>query len=119
MVSHLSWKIRNQEEEEKRANHYNLIMLIGNFHLPNEAKVMLAPKNGVTNISPPTHLPNRGTNIQPKPISNSPVVIKVVSHGSTNGKQNISGTVCDTIMSFFSTASGTNKFHVPQVNLWC
>ena len=50
-------------------------------------------KNGVANISPATHLINqRGTNIQPKPLAGgSPVVIKVVSHNSTNAKQNLSG----------------------------
>ncbi|XP_046651329.1 cyclic AMP-dependent transcription factor ATF-6 alpha-like isoform X2 [Daphnia pulicaria] len=63
----------------------------GNFHLPNEAKVVLT-KNSVSNISPTVHLSNQlGSNIQPKPLSGNPMVIKLVSNSSAIGKQNISG----------------------------
>jgi hypothetical protein len=50
-------------------------------------------KNSVPSVSPTIHLSHQiGTNIQPKPLSGNPVVIKVVSNSSAIGKQNISGT---------------------------
>jgi hypothetical protein len=51
-------------------------------------------KNSVSNISPTVHLSSQlGTNIQPKPLSGNPMVIKLVSNSSAIGKQNISGIV--------------------------
>lgn len=66
------------------------LFLQGNFHVSNDTKLVLG-KNGLTNISQPaSNL--RGTNIQPKPTSGSPVVIKLLPHGSSIPKQNLSGT---------------------------
>ena len=91
-------------------------MIAGSIRLPNDARVMLAPKSASTNIPTPTPLSNRGMNIQPKPVSTNPVVIKVVPHGATNGKPNISGSIdCSTVFQYFQIWKRLNVLGQPLV----